>query len=607
MTKNTVSKVRFTWNISYDCNYRCSYCFFDGRWDEYKKRNVYLSVDDWVRHWNRIYEKHQQIFLIITGGEPLIYPNFIKLVNRLSVMCFHINISTNASTDLKKFVEEIEPHKVSISLSFQREFDSLDTFIEKVKLIRKYNFDGCLNLVAYPPFLEKLQNDRKQLMSEVDEEFKVIPFFGRYKNIEYPAGYTQEERKLIGINDEWFKKVKRKGSLCSAGHTSALIFPDGKVARCGQIGERFLLGNFFDTGFQLYDKPMVCDAEYCPCQEDRIDDDGQEYTMKRIDNTTKENLDMVDDKVVALDTVHKTNLSVDTISDNLKNALPQSDKRTVSYNNKIRFAWDIHYNCNFRCPYCWFYKEWARLGKRNLTLSPDEWMLHWRKIYDKYGETKIEIVGGEPFIYPNFIELVKKLSSIHLIKITTNLSGNIEHFVKEINPQRVELDLNFHILFIDLETVIKKTIILKKSGFKGGVCYLAYPPQMHKIKYLSERFQKEGINFALAAFWGEYNGKNYPFAYTQEEKEMMQPFLGDIDRITYHLNGQSPKGKLCNAGCTYADIQADGNVVRCAPLGNKSIGNITDERFCLLERPLPCEAEICPCNEYDNLIIEKNV
>jgi len=271
-------------------------------------------------------------------------------------------------------------------------------------------------------------------------------------------------------------------------------------------------------------------------------------------------------------------------------------------NQRIKFTWDIHYKCNFRCPYCWFYKSWARMSSRNLYLSPDEWFVHWKRIYDRYGETKIEIVGGEPFIYPNFIELVKRLFSIHLIKITTNLSGDIERFAKEVNPDRVDMDLNFHILFIDLETVIKKVLILKKAGFKGGVCYLAYPPQMHKIKSLSERFHSEGINFALAAFWGEYNGRQYPAAYTEEEKEMMRPYLGDIDRVTYHLNAQSPKGKLCNAGHTYADIQGDGNTVRCAPLGDKSIGNITREDFRLLDSPLPCEADVCPSNEYVNLV-----
>jgi MoaA/NifB/PqqE/SkfB family radical SAM enzyme len=242
------------------------------------------------------------------------------------------------------------------------------------------------------------------------------------------------------------------------------------------------------------------------------------------------------------------------------------------------------------------------MGRRNVYLSPDEWMVHWKRIYDKYGEVKIEIVGGEPFIYPNFIELVKKLSSIHLVKITTNLSGDIDYFAKEINPERVDLDLNFHILFIDLETVIRKALILKKADFKGGVCYLAYPPQMYKIGYLSERFKKEGIGFALAAFWGEYNGKKYPESYTEEEREMMRPFMGDADRVKYHLNAKSPRGKLCNAGYRYASVQADGNVVRCGPLGEKSIGNILDENFKLFTQPVLCSSDYCPCDEYDNII-----
>ena len=269
---------------------------------------------------------------------------------------------------------------------------------------------------------------------------------------------------------------------------------------------------------------------------------------------------------------------------------------------KIKFSWDIHYKCNFRCPYCWFYKVWANMSKRNIYLSPDEWMAHWRRIYDKYGEVRIEIVGGEPFIYPRFIELVKKLSVVHSVKITTNLSGDIEHFVKEVSPERVSLDLNYHISFIDLETVIKKALILKKAGFTAGICYLAYPPQMGMIGRVSKRFQEAGIDFALAAFWGEHNGKKYPESYTQEERDTMRPYLGDIDRVDYHLNAQSPRGKLCNAGYKYANIQGNGNVVRCGHLNDKVVGNITDENFNLFSSPSLCEADSCPCNEYNNIL-----
>jgi MoaA/NifB/PqqE/SkfB family radical SAM enzyme len=572
MERSGEPKVRFTWNMLYDCNYRCSFCFFEGKWKEYRKRNIYLGPDEWMVHWKRISDKYGPPYLIITGGEPFIYPNFIEIINRLSEICYHINISSNSSGDLKNFVEKIDPYKVSLSLSYQSEFDKFENFLERVRFLRKHNFDGCLNLVAYPPYLKDIECYKAKLNS-LGEPLKIVPFFGEYRNISYPQGYTEEERRLIGIDETWLKKIRKKSSLCLAGQKTALIFPDGKVARCGQIGEGIILGSFFDSNLRLLDNPLPCEAEFCPCDEGEVIPDSKDNgAMKILEK--------------------KSEIGYTVQPENVRKGM--------------YFTWDIHYKCNFRCPYCWFFNNWAQQTKRNLYLNPDEWMAHWKRISERYGEIKIEITGGEPFIYPDFIELIKRISSIHLVKVTTNLSGDIERFAKEVNPGRVDMDLNFHILFIDLDTVIKKASILKNAGFKAGICYLAYPPQMHKIKYLSKIFQDEGINFALAAFWGEYNGKKYPAAYTEEEKEMMQPFLGDISRIAYHLNAQSPQGKLCNAGYRYAIVQADGNIVRCGPLSHKSIGSILDENFRLLENPLPCEAEACPCNEYVNIISEHN-
>ena len=145
---------------------------------------------------------------------------------------------------------------------------------------------------------------------------------------------------------------------------------------------------------------------------------------------------------------------------------------------------------------------------------------------------------------------------------------------------------------------IKKVLYLKQKGFKGGVCYLAYPPQMDKINFYSKEFEKNGIGFALAAFWGIYDGKSYPQSYSEKEKEMMKPYLGDMNRVTYHLEGKKTKGKLCRAGNVYASIKADGKVTRCGPLSHKPIGNIFDDNFKLFSDPMPCEAEVCPCDEY---------
>jgi MoaA/NifB/PqqE/SkfB family radical SAM enzyme len=265
---------------------------------------------------------------------------------------------------------------------------------------------------------------------------------------------------------------------------------------------------------------------------------------------------------------------------------------------KINFVWDIHYKCNFRCPYCWFDGKWDEMGKHNRYIPVKDLIKIWERIHSKYGECHIMITGGEPSLYPDFIEFIEKLSLLHTVKITSQLSGDYFTFAEKINPKRVILDMNFHPIDARLEPFIEKVLALKNKGFTGGVCYLAYPPQMDKIEFYRQQFEKNKISFALAAFWGEYKGKKYPESYTEEERNFMKPFMGDMNRIQHHLEGKKTKGKLCRAGHIYASIKADGTVTRCGPLSHKPIGNIFDDNFEMHIKPMPCEAEICPNDEY---------
>jgi MoaA/NifB/PqqE/SkfB family radical SAM enzyme len=265
---------------------------------------------------------------------------------------------------------------------------------------------------------------------------------------------------------------------------------------------------------------------------------------------------------------------------------------------KVTFVWDIHYKCNFRCPYCWFDKNWDAMEKVTRYMSVPELMKVWRRIYDRHGECHIMITGGEPSIYPNFVEFIAELSKLHTVKVTSQLSGDMYAFAEKVDPSRVTLDMNFHPKDSNYDSFLSKILALKKKGFQGGVCYLAYPPNMDKIDFYNNKFKEHGIGFALAAFWGEHNGKKYPDSYSEAERKMMEPFLGDISRVKYHLEGKKTLGKLCRSGQVYASIKADGKVTRCGPLSHKPIGNIFDDDFKLFDKPMPCEAEVCPCDEY---------
>ncbi len=273
---------RLTWLIHYYCNYRCPYCFYyEGcGWEILKAHNVYLSPSEWLKHWQRFYAKYGRFAILITGGEPFTYPHFIEIVRELSTIHFPINISSNASGELELFIKLVNPEKVSISLSFHPAFDDLDNFIKKVGLLRDNGFNGCINLLAYPPYLK----DIPYYISKFDgigEKLKIIPFRGIFAQKAYPWSYSENNLDTMGINADWFDKIRKKGKYCQAGEKTAMLLPDGYVVRCGQLFYKFVLGNFFDVNFRLLDNSIPCEIELCPCDEDKIFGEAQVATYEK--------------------------------------------------------------------------------------------------------------------------------------------------------------------------------------------------------------------------------------------------------------------------------------------------------------------------------------
>ncbi|MBN1823125.1 MAG: radical SAM protein [Endomicrobiales bacterium] len=264
--------VNFEWNIVYSCNFRCPYCFFKDKWEEYGKRNRFPGVAWWKEFWKGISERYGRCTMVITGGEPFLYPDFIELIKEITKYHHPINISTNGTFDADRVAALLDPAKISMSLSFHPGFNGLKDILAKQRGLKEKGFQmGDINLCCYPPFFERLD----EWVSEVrlaGEFLRVIPFVGTYNGKDYPFSYSKEERKVLGMGEVWENNVKRKGKLCKAGMKGALIYPDGKVGRCGQIGERRVLGNIFEKELVLLKEPEVCDAEICPCLESEVVD-----------------------------------------------------------------------------------------------------------------------------------------------------------------------------------------------------------------------------------------------------------------------------------------------------------------------------------------------
>lgn len=274
------------------------------------------------------------------------------------------------------------------------------------------------------------------------------------------------------------------------------------------------------------------------------------------------------------------------------------------------FGWTISYKCNFRCPYCFV---WRDASDRDLQLSAKEWISIWNRIYNLYGKCIICISGGEPGFYPDFYEIVSCLSEKHECIISTNFSWDPTKLIPKISETNLKISATFHPLFIKFDEFYEKVKYSKKYIQDSKISYVAYKEQIKDIPFYKKELEKIGIHMLIHPLRDEGfviddnnkvkntdNSKGQKIINNKEEKKIIEE--NTFDTNEYRLGIKSPKGKMCRSGMDAATIWPDGTVNRCTRYRDEIIGNITDKNFRLSDKPSICEKDLCPI-EY-RMIIE---
>ncbi len=94
---------------------------------------------------------------------------------------------------------------------------------------------------------------------------------------------------------------------------------------------------------------------------------------------------------------------------NLIKSVLLSNIKDLDFPYKITFA--ITYHCNARCKMCNIWKK-----KSVNELTTDELQTFFKKNNTPW----VNITGGEPFIRPDLVEIVKSMKSVYLLNTTTN-------------------------------------------------------------------------------------------------------------------------------------------------------------------------------------------
>jgi len=304
-------RVFFTWGMHYLCNYDCAYCYAPKPKDITFANNPnnpakYESSDVIIDAWKYIFDKYGMSRIRLDGGEPTVYPDFYKIVKELSKM-HKLHLNTNLSFDVNEFCGSTDPGSMRVDASLHCEYTNLEEFLKKLEFLQKRGYKLTVSYVAYPDFLENIPFAKKSI-EKTGIPFFVHPYSGFYENKQYPASYTESDKKFIydiDVNSAtelvWRKERKAdykretndqrklskeeiektelaklahqlenknngKFKICEMGRMYARIYPNGNTYRCCSSDGNTYLGNLFDKSLKLLEKAEKCyDVDNCRC------------------------------------------------------------------------------------------------------------------------------------------------------------------------------------------------------------------------------------------------------------------------------------------------------------------------------------------------------
>lgn len=128
------------------CNLSCFYCHNEGQKIDCVK--TYISLDYVKSMVNWIINNNIRVdYINVTGGEPMVHPQIIEIIDELKKLNCKIRLNTNATLLTKEKVDELKEHgvyslKVGIDSVFAKQTKpsvySTNTSVEKVLEILKY-------------------------------------------------------------------------------------------------------------------------------------------------------------------------------------------------------------------------------------------------------------------------------------------------------------------------------------------------------------------------------------------------------------------------------------------------------------------------------------
>lgn len=269
------------------CNFDCPMCYVHLSNREVEERGKELTAAQWISIAEQARDRGM-LFVLLTGGEPLVRKDFFEIYGAMKEMGLMISINSNGSTlqgeNLQKLIDD-PPQRVNVSVyggsaETYRTMcgnDAFDRVIDNIRELKRAGIDVRINLSLTPynyQDLEKIYAISKELKAVI----KVSSYMYPPIRVHGDCGHrlTPEEAARVAVRwdamrlteDEFAERFAGFGDLlaveekecsadpdvgvgCRAGSTAFWMTWDGRMLPCGMMPgpETFPLEVGFDAAW----------------------------------------------------------------------------------------------------------------------------------------------------------------------------------------------------------------------------------------------------------------------------------------------------------------------------------------------------------------------
>lgn len=213
---NELNTMMIDWYIGKRCNFSCSYCA-DFIHDNY---SAHVPFDKMKIFVDKIVERYgTNIHWSLTGGEPTLNPDFIKLLEYLQDKKHHISVCTNGSRNIEYLLQMYElVDNVTYSLHFEHIMPKLEEYTQKALEFEKWRKEWnnnneagwdlgqpqpkqfILRFMVLPGFSEEIEQLTNQFTGVIERV--------EHRVIRPQAKYFVEENKIKTESGHFKWKIK---------------------------------------------------------------------------------------------------------------------------------------------------------------------------------------------------------------------------------------------------------------------------------------------------------------------------------------------------------------------------------------------------------------